>query len=228
MIVWACCQKFDILCILPMMNKQMMIIGGIVLVIALVGAGAFFMMNKAQPSTAENMAPVDGIESAQTGTKASIKSLIGANKNVNCTISYPDGKGSGTVYVAGAKVRGDFTFKSEETQMQTSMIQDGEYMYMWNGSQGTKMSIDSVPSASPTASTQQTADLDSEVDMDCSNWSVDESMFEVPADVKFTDMSAMMEKMQEQTQKMPKTDSSACDSIADPQTKAACVSALGQ
>jgi len=207
----------------------MSIIGGVILIIALIGAGAFFMMSKSQNSTADTMKPVDGIESTQSTSKASIKSLLGEGKNVACTITYPDAKGSGKVYVADAKMRGDFSFPSGGGEMKTSMIQDGEYMYSWSGAQGTKMNISQVATAFPTTDTPTTqTDLDVAVDMDCDNWSVDATMFVVPADVRFTDMSAMMEQMQKQSTEMKKTQSGACDDIADAQAKAACMSATGQ
>ena len=144
---------------------------------------------------------------------------------------YPDGKGSGTIDVSGKKMRGDFNMMVDSTkEYKSSMIQDGEYAYMWSDAdkKGTKFKVAGLPSPSPTATSKSsTVDVNQEVDLKCSSWGVDPSKFVVPTDVEFTDMSAMMDKMQEQSGMMKNTQKSACDAISDPQAKAQCVSALG-
>lgn len=214
-----------------MQKKAGLIIGAIVIGVVL---AAFFLMKSSSPSTssqtADTMQKETG-ESVGSMAKGSIASLLSAGKNVNCSMKYPDGKGSGTVYVSGKKMRGDFTVMMDATkEYKSSMIQDGEYAYMWSDAdkKGTKFKVSGIPTPSPaTTAKTDTVDINQEVDLNCSTWGVDPSMFVVPTDVQFTDMSAAMEQMQKQTGTMKDVQKGACDAIADPQAKAACQSALG-
>lgn len=191
---------------------------------------AFFALNQASKTSSNKIASSEKSESSEPLTRGSIASLLTSGKNVNCTMSYPDGKGAGTIYVSGKKMRGDFTVNVETIgEVKSSMIQDGEYAYMWSDAdkKGTKFKVSGIPTPSPTAnSSNQSVDLNQEVDLKCSSWGVDPSKFTVPSDVEFTDMSAMMEKVQDQSGAIQNNQSNLCDSITDPQDKAACVSAL--
>lgn len=214
-----------------MQKKAGLIIGAIVVIVVLV---AFFLMQKSNPSTssqtADTMQNQTNDDTAASMTKGSIASLLTAGKNVTCSMTYPDGKGSGTIYVSGKKMRGDFTMMDASREYKSSMIQDGEYAYMWSDAdkKGTKFKVAGIPSPSPVANAKMdTADINQEVDLNCSTWGVDPSRFVVPTDVEFTDMSSMMEQMQDQSGMMKDADKSACDAISDPQAKAACQSALG-
>lgn len=205
-----------------------MIAIGAVVVVALVGLFAF--MNKGgKPSpSSSNVALEDQGESM---TKGSIKSLLGAGKSVTCEINYTDGKGKGTVYVDGKKFRGDFNVTvQDQPSVVSHMVSDGQMTFIWTegSNQGTKMKLDAEAqtAASPSAQ-QQSTDLDKELDMKCSSWTVDNSKFEVPGTVTFTDVSAMIQKMQAAPSGagVAKPDSSACDGITDADAKAACVAA---
>lgn len=169
-------------------------------------------------------------ESSESLTRGSIANLLTSGKNVNCTMTYPDGKGSGTIYVSGHNMRGDFMVNVEAMgEVKSSMIQDGEYAYMWSDAdkKGTKFKVSGLPSPSPAANSQaESVDLNQQVDLKCSAWGVDASKFTVPGDVEFTDMSAIMEKVQGQSGAVQNNQNNICDSITDPQAKAACVSAL--
>lgn len=213
-----------------MQKKAGLVIGAIVIIVVLI---AFFMMQKTNPSTSSQSVnetqKVTESESLGSVTKGSIASLLAAGKNVTCAMTYPDGKGSGTIYVSGKKMRGDFTVIMDASkEYKSSMIQDGEYAYMWSDldKKGTKFKVSGIPTPTPaTTPKTDTVDINQEVDMNCSTWGVDPSKFVVPTDVQFTDMSAMMENIQGQGT-MKDSQKSACDSIADPQAKAACQSAL--
>jgi hypothetical protein len=66
--------------------------------------------------------------------------------------------------------------------------------------------------------------------MNCSGWIPDNSKFQVPGNVEFTDLSAMMENAKMQGKPgatAPKMDSSVCDQIEDADAKAQCQNALG-
>lgn len=214
---------------LPVMNKQMMIIGAVVVAILVAASAAYLVMSSNKSAGDDSMMSEEKMSEDSMMSKSSIKGLLGTGKNVTCTIKYSENSSAGTIYVAGERMRGDFTTAgvSEESHM----INDGEYSWVWTGSQGFKSKIDDTKmdaSPAPASGDSKEVDLNKEVDMDCSSWSVDESMLTPPADVKFTDATSMMESMQEQTQTTPKMDPSVCDRLTDPQAKAACMSAVGQ
>lgn len=209
------------------MTNQVKIIVAIVVIAALLGIVAFTQLGKSSKSPQQaNVA--QETKSTETSAKGSLKSLLGLGKNVNCTFTYPDAGSTGTVYVSGQKMRGDFNMMVEGKQMESHMIQDGTYAYSWTGSQGAKFKIDQNLKASPVSGgQQQSVDLEKEVDYKCSPWSADNSKFTVPTDVKFVDMSEMMKQVPAQTGNTPGGQQSACDQITDPAAKAQCVKALG-
>ena len=129
--------------------------------------------------------------------KGSFRSLLALGKNTQCSFtSVKDGvTSSGTVYIAASgSMRGDFTSESSSGTQTSSMILKDGYSYVWSGSQGAKMNVATSASGSAGASaqTQQSVDLDSQVDYDCAAWSVDESKFTLPSGVNFLDIEAMM------------------------------------
>lgn len=184
-----------------MQKKAGLIIGAIVIVVVL---ATFFLtqsskISKPSSQTSDGLQKSEESDSLESMTKGSIAGLLSAGKNVSCTMSYPDGKGSGSVYVSGRKMRGDFTVMIDATQeYKSSMIQDGEYAYTWSDvdKKGTKFKITDIKAPSPVPGTQsQSVDIDKEVDLKCSSLGVDPSKFVVPTDVEFKDMSVMMEKL---------------------------------
>ena len=206
----------------PSMSKQVGIIIGIIAVIVIGGAAFAYMQfaNKStQPQESVSITQEKASQSASTQTRNSIKSLLGVGRNATCKISYPDGTTSGTIYVADNKIRGDFNLTTPDNkQMESHMIQDGQFSYFWTGTTGTKIKIDtSTTQTSPAAGQQQGTDFDKEVDMDCSSGSIDSSKFTLPADVKFTDLSQAIQ-----------TPASVCNAITDPQAKTACLKSAGQ
>lgn len=217
--------------ILKLMNKLVIIVVA-VLVLALLGYFGYMQMQKGGTNPIQQAVE----QTSESVTKGTIKSLLGANKNVTCKTTAKDQSGSGTIFVAGSKMRGDFSSQVEGKSMMTHMIQDDEFAYMWSDedSRGTKFKIDvnqpepSLPAGSSVNSKAE--NLDDEVDMNCSSWIPDGSKFKPPGEVQFTDLSKMMEntKIQNKTgTTAPKVDSSICDQIEDADAKAQCLNALG-
>lgn len=158
----------------------------------------------------QNQPQASGTESEQSMT-ASIRELLGMGKNIKCTFSTSetDGDGvktdtSGTVYVSGKNMAEDVKIVSsdkEEGTLNMKVISDSTTVYTWNPAmktQGMKMSfleIDKQGQTSDKTTSEQQKNMDEKVDMKCSNWNVDSSVFVVPSDVKFTDLSEMMKNI---------------------------------
>lgn len=207
-----------------MQKKLPFIIGGIVLIV-LSTVAALFLFNKTAQAPEQIDVTSESQETTESSTMGSIKSLMG--KNVTCTITYPDGSGSGTVYVAGEKMRGDFVMTAGGKETDGHMISDGEYMYSWSSaaSQGTKIKINAT-AAQGDSQKSNDVDLDREVEMDCDNWSVDESKFELPTGIDFMEISAGIGQTNNQGQS-PALGTDVCEQITDIEARLACTKSLG-
>jgi hypothetical protein len=201
------------------MNKTVLIA---LALIVLVGGG--FYVSKQMGSSPGTPSSSETTQSAST--KGSLRSLLSLGQNVTCAMTNPDGS-KGTVFVASDRVRGDFETKSDKGTMMTHMIQSGGFMYLWQEgeAQGMKMKFDETTTADAQdtqATAQGNVDLDSEVDLSCTPWGVDQSKFTPPASVTFTELSSML-----QTDDAKKAMQAACDQITDPEAKAACLTNFG-
>lgn len=127
-------------------------------------------------------------------TKGSLRSLLAIGKNTMCTFTsaHEGVTSSGTVYIAtDGSMRGDF--KSDTSvagNINSSMIMKDGISYAWSGAQGMKMNAQVTPPTN--TSTEQAVDLDAQVDYECSPWNRDDSKFNVPTNVNFIDLDAMM------------------------------------
>ncbi len=130
-------------------------------------------------------------EEAVLGTfSGSMKDLVAKNQSVKCTFNHSTDidSSSGTVYVSGGKIRGDFDINAKQATgtFEAHMITDGEYSYVWSSliAQGFKMPI---AKASAQTASQPTSGVDynQKLDYVCVPWTVDSSLFVSPANVSF-------------------------------------------
>jgi len=212
------------------MPKQAPIIIAVALII-IIAAGAYLVLGKKSqaPQTSSTNTATEQKTEDSGSVKSSIKSLLAGGKNVSCTVKYPTAQESteGTIYVSGKKMSGDFKMMVEGKSVENHMITDETYSYSWSSMapQGVKMKIDQEQNSNASPTSGQ-VDVNSEVDMKCSPWGVDNSKFTPPTNITFMDLSQMMKpaaspasQTTNQTQR-----TSVCDSITDPQAKAACKS----
>ncbi len=118
-----------------------------------------------------------------------------------------------TVYMNGERMRADgdgSIFDDTSSGGASSMINDGEWVYMWDHAEkkGMKMKIekehmDEVANEEDEIDEYSEGDVerliadndDRDLDYACEKWKVDEKMFIPPTDVEFTDMQEMMDNM---------------------------------
>ncbi len=175
------------------MNNKKVIAGVILLLVLIIlGAGYFFFSPKktASPTTENN--PV-------ASAPKSLNELLGLGTSQKCTFSSVNGSDttSGTVYVAGGKMRGDFTSNVSGQSTSSHMIVDGTTSYTWMDGQSTgyKMTFNPETGATPSATGSQTSqgpDLNQKSDYNCSAWTADSSLFTLPADVKFMSLGDLL------------------------------------
>jgi hypothetical protein len=168
-----------------------------------------------------------------TSASDSILNLISGGKTVNCQITYPDNKGTGTIFVSDKKFAGDFTTKDAAGKETTGhILSDGTFMYIWSASMptGIKVNLTAAKNLTQNSAISRSFDVNQKVGLNCSPWLTDNSKFVLPANVKFQDMSQLLQQFQPQVTTAPtsgaRAGSSPCDQITDPTAKAACAKAL--
>jgi hypothetical protein len=164
----------------------------VVVGLIIIGSIGWFAFGK-NMQTAD--APTDEAQTASQRT--SMKALLALTSPQKCTFtdSTEAGNTSGTVYIKSGKMRGDFNAETSAGAMTSHMIVLDNTSYVWTDetSEGFKISLDQTTETETSASNNTEAvDMDKEVDYSCENWSGDESVFSLPSNITFTDMSEMM------------------------------------
>ena len=176
-----------------------------VIVLFLLGGGVFVMTSKIKSKTTPATTGTKGDknqESSQTSQK-SLYDLLAAGISQKCTFKSTDDSGNseGTSYVSGGKVRADFTVDASGKVTVSHMISDGKTSYIWTEGEtnGFMMTVGeseetgtSAPSTGQTG-TESNADLSQKADYNCSAWIPDNSLFNPPSDVAFTDFSQILQ-----------------------------------
>ena len=163
------------------MNVKIGVIIGAIVVL-LLGAGAFLKLRK--PSTSST-APT-----ASSMASGTLKSLFASNTSQKCTFNNKasgDAEVTGTIYAAGGKVRGDFQGNVGGSTVNSHVIVDSQTFYVWTdmSKQGFKFALTDEEKAAANGKVQG-PDLNQTVDYSCQGWTVDNSVFVVPADITFT------------------------------------------
>lgn len=173
------------------------IVTAVIAVIILLGLGWFLFAGKnTKPqtqSTTTSSSPTVAQSAAQN-----LLDLLAAGKTQKCDFSYKAADGAstnGTVYITAAKMRGNITTTSKDNKVtKIYMIRDGNTSYVWGDSfPGVKMTL-TADQLKTNSTTNQYFNTQQKTDYKCESWSVDNSMFTVPTNVKFTDVSALMPK----------------------------------
>lgn len=219
------------------------IIIAIFIVVVLVGGGAAYYLStssnsKNVQSTNQQQledANVDGV--AESGKlSGSFGDLLKLKENYTCTFDYSDDAGiatAGTVYVAdeGTKFSGNFDVTmADGNVVNSNMVKDDEFTYVWTSalSQGYKLAnpenSESLLPEDLDAAEDYMLDEDANMDFDCSPWKVDASKFELPTDIEFVDVSAMLQNL---TNNSDVDVCAACEAIQDSSAKSQCLQALG-
>ncbi len=174
-------------------------------------------------------------EATASDVNGNVFDLIKLGKTLKCTYSMAtqDVTISGTTYVSGENMRGDFeNTEPNGTKIQSHMISDGEWVYTWTSAspQGIKMNITkaqsegSASNADSTTTNQNANTFKNNVDFKCLPWIEDASVFQVPTDIKFTDFTAPSANTNSNSNA---TVCSACDQAPTAEAKAACKKQLG-
>lgn len=176
-----------------------MIVVGVIVLLILMGIGAFVLGNKQNtPATVQNVAQ-NNPSPTSGNVITSIKDALANSQSLECT--YADDKGTTNVaYIKNGAIRSDFT--GTTPQESGSVIMKDNKMYFWNGKTGFMMTFDPSQLGTVTPGTQKVTpgqknpndvveDLE-KYKQNCKQATVDDSLFVPPTDVKFTDFSSLM------------------------------------
>jgi hypothetical protein len=163
-----------------------------VLIILVVLVGGYFIISANKGGNDTTMLNTESGENEQTtvtdGKKMAFSEFVKQGGSYKCDVkqAMSDFENSGTVYIDGANVRGDFSTIAEGRTMETSFISKGGYSYMWSSAMnsGFKTKIQTETGASGTYSW----DADQIGDYNCESWAAEESKFSVPANITFKEM----------------------------------------
>ena len=221
-----------------MQNKQA-IIGIVAAAVILVGAGGVFLYSKnkpaPQPSSTSTATEQTKTESTMSN---SLTDLLSSGKTQKCTFNYSDENGGteGTAYINNQNMRADLNITTADKKVsQMSMIRKDDDNYIWGGGfpsgTGLKMTLSADEFTNDTES-KKYFDASKKADYDCSGWTVDSSLFVPPSNIKFSDLSSMMQGlMKSETKPSGTTNStgancSVCNNLTG-DAKTACMSSLG-
>lgn len=166
-------------------------------------------------------------KSQKTTFTGKLKDLMSSGNAMMCTAKYSgeDGDVEITVYTQGEKAYTEMKITAPEMgTINQRSIMDGEWMYTWDPETktGTKMSLAYFENAATEEETEDTEEMEEDVNMDkyqqdfdyeCESWNPEPRFFEAPDDVEFTDMTEAVQKMQESVENMDMEGmkESACD-----------------
>jgi hypothetical protein len=164
-------------------------LSAIVVVVVLI-VGGYFIVKAKKPAEApvvQNEGKKSGEES--TGKKIAFSELVKQGGSYKCEVkqAMSDVENSGTVYMSGTNMRGDFSTIAEGRTMQSYFIMKDGYMYNWSSfapTMGVKIKADA--SAQAQAEGTYTWSADQVGDYNCEPWTADETKFTPPSEVKFT------------------------------------------
>jgi hypothetical protein len=102
---------------------------------------------------------------------------------------------SGTIYINGLSIRTDYTVTGGKPgNSQGHLISDGEYFYIWTDQNtGFKLQISAFPGQNATTSAENLLSsymkMDTNSEIKCLPWQVDTTMYELPSNIDFKDLT---------------------------------------
>ena len=175
-----------------------------IIAVLTVGGGVYVATKKEKIDTEDN---VDTQVNANLGVnaninaKSSLRSLLALGRDQVCTFNSGTGASevSGTMYLSGSMVRGDFSSKGPSGVMEEShMIKQGDVVFTWSGNKGAKLGMSQMNtnvSSQNSGSFGLSSIFDQNLNYKCNNWSKDNAKFSTPSGIVFEDLEALEKSM---------------------------------
>lgn len=163
--------------------------------------------------------------------KGKITDLLNSSKEMKCSYKYIDGETSSTttIYISDKKMRGSSEVKTEnEDIINTDFITVDNTMYTWNNQteKGFKISIDPEDIENNQENQEKYEFMTDKYEYECIPWVIDPSMFTLPKDKEFVDMSGLT-KMFDSGSDGESSMCAACEFAQTDEEKNECLSNLG-
>lgn len=189
------------------MESKQTIVYAVVGVAVLAGALYFGMGDKGVTPSAPAESPAQTTELSKLASgETTFTSLLASGIAQQCdfTSATTNAESQGKVYVGGGKIRGDFTSVTQGTTVASHMIVRDESTYVWSDKApfGMKMPVPKSGETTPQGMDNGADAMNQKVNVNCTGWDVDESVFTLPAEIKFKTMEEMMGGMMPQGMKM--------------------------
>ena len=167
-------------------QKSIIAVGAIIIVISL---GFFVYLERAH-------APEKSLEAFDTTSQKNLRSLLGSGESQKCSFTQKSGieDMKGTVYIAGGRMRGDFSSHMGSTEVVgTHMITDGHEHRIWTDKDlfGVVIKAESMPqpgNALEPKSQASPLNLDAAANLSCEKWQTNETVFQPPTNIVFHSM----------------------------------------
>ncbi|MBP9716537.1 MAG: hypothetical protein KBD51_01195 [Candidatus Levybacteria bacterium] len=215
-----------------MQNKQA-IIGIIAAVVILAGAVGVFLYSQ-NKNDSEPTATVATDESKETTSlESNLASILKSGKTQECTFTYADESGnstSGTAYIAGQNMRTEVTSSTNGKSSTIYVVRNEDENYIWGSdfpnNTGLKMTM-SIDEYVNNEDSKKYFDPNLNAEYDCSDWTADTTIFTPPTNIKFQDISAMMQGVMKGASNAPtgtaaSSECSICNSLSG-DAKTACM-----
>jgi hypothetical protein len=146
-------------------------------------------INYQQQVASENLQEQSVEEEKPTGKKMAFSEFVKQGGAYQCSVKQAtsDFDSSGTVYINGSKMRGEFTTIAEGINVKSYIIMRDGFIYTWSSAApkiGFKMEVKTDEQSGNSGT--YTWDPKQIGDYDCSVWTVDEAKFTVPSEVTFS------------------------------------------
>lgn len=157
--------------------------------------------------------PTTGVDTSLAPKTSIVDALLG-NDTMKCT--YSDSYGEVVVWAKAGKVRSEGSSFGMQGNEKGGMINDGEYLYIWQESDKTglkyKLSVfeaENQDSEIPPGVNPQTwaETIQNQYEYSCQAVNEGEEIFTPPADVEFQDMTELLQKAEEFSQTFSSEDS---------------------
>lgn len=162
---------------------------GIIAAIVIVGGGGYWFasQNGNGSDTAGMPVPNENATEQERTVSGSLADIWKQGGNYMCTVSVtdPNAVSSGTVYIAGDRIRGDFTSQTQGQSVQSSMIRMGGMVYTWTNLYPQGFKTPSIDTSDPFGGSGDAGSVPAGAGYDCDPWTPDESKFELPPGVTF-------------------------------------------
>lgn len=216
------------------MNKVVLMVILVMLGVVLIVGGLNLMNNRNSEGAIEDNSPTPETSETTNSFSGTLLDLLAMGQDKVCTFDNTDETGirtEGTVYLAsgGDRLSSEFTVHQTDGSFDGSIVRDGEYTYIWTTLQEQGVKIEITPEsesifgewAEGEHNTTGMSD-DTEIDFNCSDWQVDNSMFVPPSDVEFVDISDSFSQLQN----MMGGQCSACEELPAGEVREQCMAAL--